>query len=156
MQFRSRAGQAALVLLAVFLRDHRVRAGCGPALTRPSRYVTDLAGGLPAGTRGRLNEKLAAFERETSDQLLVYTAARVPDGTTMEELSSRALRDWGVGQKGRLNGVLFFVFTAAPFRARLRFRAPRADNRRWMTQTRPAWLAGARGHRSSLFSSWSF
>ncbi|MDQ2870466.1 MAG: TPM domain-containing protein, partial [Acidobacteriota bacterium] len=36
--------------------------------------------------------------------------ARVPEGTTMEELSSRALRDWGVGQKGRSNGVIFFVF----------------------------------------------
>ncbi len=97
---------AAFCALAAFARAE------APALSRPTAYVTDLSGVFPPPRAARLNEKLAAFERATSTQILVYVASHVPDGTTMEELSSRALRDWGVGQKGRSNGVIFFVFPA--------------------------------------------
>ncbi|MEP7132576.1 MAG: TPM domain-containing protein, partial [Acidobacteriota bacterium] len=97
---------AAFCALAAFARAE------APALSRPTAYVTDVSGVFPPPRAARLNEKLAAFERATSTQILVYVAPHVPDGTTMEELSSRALRDWGVGQKGRSNGVIFFVFPA--------------------------------------------
>jgi uncharacterized protein len=66
---------------------------------------------LPAGRAAALNEKLAAFERETSNQVLVYIDRKISEGTTLEELSSRAIREWGVGQKGKANGVIFFLFT---------------------------------------------
>jgi uncharacterized protein len=84
----------------------------GPPLPpKPAKYVTDLAGVLPAGRAAALNEKLAAFERETSNQVLVYIDRKIPEGTTLEELSSRTIREWGVGQKGKSNGVIFFLFT---------------------------------------------
>lgn len=85
-------------------------AGEAPVLPKPTRYVTDTTGVVPSGRAAALNEKLAAFERETSDQILVYVADRVPEGTTLEELGARSMRDWGVGQKGKSNGVVFFVF----------------------------------------------
>ena len=85
-------------------------AGEAPALPKPARYVTDTAGVVPSDRAAALNEKLAAFERETSDQILVYVADRVPEGTTLEELGARSMREWGVGQKGKSNGVVFFVF----------------------------------------------
>ena len=34
----------------------------------------------------------------------------MPAGTTLEEMSSAAMRAWGVGQKGKRNGVALFVF----------------------------------------------
>ncbi|MEP6768261.1 MAG: TPM domain-containing protein [Acidobacteriota bacterium] len=83
----------------------RRRRSTGPQKTSPISR-----GSSPPERAPTWSEKLAAFERATSTQVLVYTAARVPGGTTMEELASRALRDWGVGQKGRSNGVIFFVF----------------------------------------------
>jgi uncharacterized protein len=77
---------------------------------RPGRYVTDTTGRLDAARLAALNEKLAAFERQTSTQVLVYVAAKLPAGTTLEEFANQAFHAWGIGQKGRDNGVLFVVF----------------------------------------------
>jgi uncharacterized protein len=57
-----------------------------------------------------LNERLAAFERETSNQVIVYVDRKVPAGTTLEEMSSGAMRAWGIGGKDKDNGVALFVF----------------------------------------------
>lgn len=99
---------AAFLLLALALPPLAARPPLPP---KPTKYVTDLAGALPAGRADTLNEKLAAFERGTSNQVLVYIGRRIPEVTTLEELSSRAIHDWEVGQKGRSNGVIFFLFT---------------------------------------------
>ncbi len=85
-------------------------ASGSPVPPKPDRYVTDLASVLSPDRAAALNEKLAAFERETSAQVLVYVAPRVPEGTTLEELGAAAIRAWGVGQKGKSNGLVFFVF----------------------------------------------
>jgi uncharacterized protein len=77
---------------------------------RPARYVTDLTGRVPAARVSALNEKLAAFERLTSTQVLVYVDSRVPAGTTLDEFANLAFRQWGIGQKGKDNGVLFVAF----------------------------------------------
>jgi uncharacterized protein len=73
--------------------------------------VTDRASVLGAARASALDERLAAFERETSNQVLVYVDRRLPESATIEELASRAYREWGIGQKGTSNGVLFLVFT---------------------------------------------
>ena len=77
---------------------------------KPDHYVTDRAGVLP--NAAALNEKLATFERQTSDQILVYVDQRLPADTTIEEMGSEAMRQWGVGQKGKDNGAILFVFVA--------------------------------------------
>jgi uncharacterized protein len=77
---------------------------------RPDTYVTDRTGRLDAARLSRLNGTLAAFERETSTQVLVYVDARMPAGATLEEVAAEAVRQWGVGQKGRDNGALFLAF----------------------------------------------
>ena len=77
---------------------------------RPERYATDRAGVIDAARLAALNERLAQFERETSNQILVYVDRRVPAGTTMEEFATAALGAWGVGQKGKDNGIVFFAF----------------------------------------------
>lgn len=82
-----------------------------PLPAKPAQYVTDVAGVLDATRRSALNEKLAAFERQTSDQVLVYVDKRVPEGTTLEEMAAEAIKTWGVGQKGKDNGAILFIFT---------------------------------------------
>ena len=82
-----------------------------PVPPRPARYVTDNAGVLPAGRAAALNEKLAAFERETSNQVVFWIDRRVAAGTTLEEFTNRCFHEWGVGQKAKSNGVAFFLFT---------------------------------------------
>jgi uncharacterized protein len=81
-----------------------------PVLEKPAKYVTDRAGVLPEARRAALNEELAAFERATSNQIVVYVDRRLPAGTTLEELANVTFRSWGIGQKAKGNGVLFLVF----------------------------------------------
>lgn len=95
----------------VLLVSAGVAAAEAPSLPKPSRYVTDRAAVLPAPRAAALNEKLAEFERQSSDQILVYVDRRVPEGTTLEELGAKSIREWGVGQKEKSNGLIFFVFT---------------------------------------------
>ncbi|MET0555474.1 MAG: TPM domain-containing protein [Vicinamibacteria bacterium] len=77
---------------------------------RPERYVTDRAGILDDSRRKALNERLAQFERETSNQVLVYVDRKLPADVTLEEFANRTFRAWKVGQKDKDNGVVFFAF----------------------------------------------
>ena len=95
-----------LVLLLAFL-------SAIPLPAKPTRYVTDKAAVLDATRAEALNEKLAQFERETSNQLLVYVDRDLPPDTTIEEMGSQAIHEWGVGQKGKDNGAILFLFTDA-------------------------------------------
>jgi uncharacterized protein len=99
----------AALALAATLGAGRTAAGAVPPA--PERHVTDLAGVLPPAVLDALDGQLEAFERETSHQLVVWIAPRVPEGTTPEELGADAIRSWGVGQAAKDNGLVFFVFT---------------------------------------------
>ena len=76
----------------------------------PASYVTDHANLLDDAREHALNERLAQYERDTSNQLMVYVDRRLPEGTTIEELSTAAFNAWGVGQEGKNNGVILFLF----------------------------------------------
>ncbi len=78
---------------------------------KPTRYVTDRAGVLPADRAERLNAKLEKFEQDTSNQLIVWTDQHVPENFTLEEFTVQAARKWAVGQGGKNNGIVLFVFT---------------------------------------------
>jgi len=96
-----------LVLLALAVRG--ASAGV-PVPPRPDRYATDRAGVADAARLAALNEKLAQFERETSNQVLVYLDRRLPPNVSIEEFAVDAFKAWGVGQKGKDNGVVVFAF----------------------------------------------
>ncbi len=81
-----------------------------PLPPRPTRYATDRSNTIDPARLSALNERLAAFERETSNQVIVYVDRKVPPGTTLEEMSSGAMRAWGIGGKSKDNGVALFVF----------------------------------------------
>jgi uncharacterized protein len=78
---------------------------------KPGTYVTDKAGVLDPARVKVINEKLAQFERATSDQVLVYVDRSLPPDTTIEQFSNEGMHQWGVGQKGKDNGAVLFLFT---------------------------------------------
>ncbi|HEY2796278.1 MAG TPA: TPM domain-containing protein [Thermoanaerobaculia bacterium] len=78
---------------------------------KPTRYVTDRAGVLGSGRAEALNARLEQFERDTSDQLLVWVDRKIPEGFTLEDFTVRAAQKWGPGQKKIDNAVILFVFT---------------------------------------------
>jgi uncharacterized protein len=100
---RARRGLLAAVLLLA-------PALCAAAIVFPplTGRVVDSAGMLSAGTQQALTELLAAHEQASSDQIVVVT---LPDlqGYTIEEYGYQLGRHWGIGQKGKNNGVLLLV-----------------------------------------------
>jgi uncharacterized protein len=78
---------------------------------KPAGYVTDNAGVLDPSRAKAVNEKLAQFERETSNQVLVYVDHKLPPDTTIEQFANDAFHQWQVGQKGKDNGAALFLFT---------------------------------------------
>src|SRR5229473_541779 len=92
---------------AVFLFLCLAAAALGAAVAippAPERYVTDRAGVLPADRAGALNARLEQYEKETSNQILVWIDGKIPENTTLEEFTVVASRRWAAGQKGKNNG----------------------------------------------------
>ena len=66
---------------------------------KPDHYVTDRAGVLR--NANALNEKLANFERQTSDQILVYVDQHLPPNTTIEEMEARPCANGALVGRGK-------------------------------------------------------
>ena len=77
---------------------------------KPDRYFNDYAGVVSPGSAQRFNEQLAQFERETSNQIVVAVWRTMPSQSSIEDFTQRTFQAWQVGQKGRNNGAVFFVF----------------------------------------------
>jgi uncharacterized protein len=98
-------GTLAALLLLLAVAAHALEV---PYLTG---RVTDNAELLDAGARRDLGELLAAHERKTGNQVVVLTIASL-EGENLEAFANRVFNAWGLGQKGRDNGVLLLVVPA--------------------------------------------
>jgi uncharacterized protein len=78
--------------------------------SKPDRYFNDYAAVVDQATALPLNEQLAQFERETSTQLLVAIYRTMESESSVADYTQRIAQTWGVGQKGRNNGAVLFVF----------------------------------------------
>lgn len=79
----------------------------------PKRFFTDSTGVVPPGMAAQIEQRLLAFQKESSSQVLVVVSDRVPVGyTSMEEYTNRTAQAWRVGVKGRDNGAILFVFVS--------------------------------------------
>jgi len=74
----------------------------------PRGKVNDFANMLKAEDRATLEEMLAGVERETTAEIAVVTVATL-GGKPVEEYASRLFSEWGIGKKGRDNGVLILI-----------------------------------------------
>ena len=76
-----------------------------PALTGP---VVDDAHLLSGNALEQLSQKLAAYARENGTQVVVVTLPTL-NGYPIREYGYQLGRHWGIGQKGKNNGVLLIV-----------------------------------------------
>lgn len=76
----------------------------------PTRWATDTAGFLSPQTVRALDARLAAYERDTGRQVIVWVGKTTGD-TTIEDWAVRTFEAWGIGRKGRDDGVALFVFS---------------------------------------------
>ena len=95
----------AAVLLALALCAGQALALDVPRLTG---RVNDNAGMLSKEAVSRLDATLADFQRTDSTQLVVLTIPSL-QGEPLEDYAVKVAQAWGIGQKGKDNGVLLLV-----------------------------------------------
>jgi uncharacterized protein len=79
---------------------------------KPPAYFNDYANVVSKEKALALNEKLAQFERETSNQVVVAVFRKMQSDSSIEDYAQRIAQAWGIGQKSQSqgNGVLLLVF----------------------------------------------
>jgi uncharacterized protein len=73
--------------------------------------INDMANLLSPEAAARLEQKLAGFEQETSNQVAVLTIPSL-QGDDVEQFAIRVADQWKLGQKGKDNGVLLIIAQA--------------------------------------------
>lgn len=79
-----------------------------PPRPNPPKLVNDFANVLSPEEERALEQKLVQFNDSTSTQVAVITLNSL-EGYTVEEVAHKFLRDWGVGQKNKNNGVVLLA-----------------------------------------------
>jgi uncharacterized protein len=74
----------------------------------PRGRVSDYAGVLTVDQRRNLEEKLARFEEETTNQVTVVIIPTLA-GDSLEDYSIRLAEKWRIGRKGKDNGVILLI-----------------------------------------------
>jgi uncharacterized protein len=100
-----------LVAVLIFLSGF-----ANPALSaevippKPAGYFNDYANVVSKEKAVALNEKLAQFERETSDQVVVAVFRKMETDSDVADYTRRIAESWKVGQAEKRNGAVLFVF----------------------------------------------
>jgi uncharacterized protein len=99
---------ACCVALAAMAFAMAAAAYAGPTFPPLTGRVVDEAGLLTPEDRAALTGELAALEETSTDQLAVVTLKSL-QGYSIEDFGYQLGRAWGIGQKGKDNGVLLIV-----------------------------------------------
>jgi uncharacterized protein len=75
---------------------------------KPEGRVTDLTRTLSQDEIAALEQKLSAFEQETTNQIAVLLIPSL-EGDSLEDYSIRLAEKWKIGQKGKNNGIILLV-----------------------------------------------
>jgi uncharacterized protein len=97
-----RAGLAAAALL------YGLSGAAAPKFPALTGRVVDDAGLISPAARERLSDMLAQHEKQTTNQVVVVTLPSL-QGYPIEDFGYQLGRQWGIGQKGKDNGVLLLV-----------------------------------------------
>ena len=79
-----------------------------PEPMSPPRLVNDFVGLLTPEQQNALEQKLEAFDRKTSTQIAVVAVDDL-DGYAPGDYAQRLYDKWGIGRKGKDNGILILV-----------------------------------------------
>ena len=82
--------------------------GCSKTLPTPIGRINDFAAILDDATERQLDVILEALENQTTAEVAVATVVSL-EGLSLDEYANTLFNQWGVGQKGKDNGVLVVV-----------------------------------------------
>lgn len=95
-----------LILSILVFVPNRVAAYSSPGT--PTGYVNDFAGVLTPEIKQQLETRLSTLDASTSAQISVVTIKNL-GGDSIENYTEKLFAEWGIGQKGKDNGVLLLV-----------------------------------------------
>ena len=98
---------AVVVLLGVLTAEASAAEVIPP---KPPAYFNDYANVVSKEKARALNEKLAQFERETSNQVVVAVFRKMESDSDVADYTRRIAESWKVGQAEKRNGAVLFVF----------------------------------------------
>jgi uncharacterized protein len=99
---------AALLLAATELAGNAAAQISQPKFPELTGRVVDEAGIIKYEDRQELERELEALEAKSTDQVVVATVKSL-QGYEIEEFGYQLGRKWGIGQKGKDNGVILIV-----------------------------------------------
>lgn len=105
--FRSALKMLFVVMLMALANVAHAQSTDKPAIALTDRVV-DAAGVLSFAQQQELIAKLSAYEKESSDQIVVATVPSL-NGMDIETYANRLYRAWAIGQKTENNGILLLV-----------------------------------------------
>ena len=76
----------------------------------PPRYFNDYARQISSSVANQLNQQLEAYERQSSNQILVVIYPQMDSDSSVQDYTYRIAESWKVGQAERNNGAVLFVF----------------------------------------------
>jgi uncharacterized protein len=79
-----------------------------PERPDPPRLVNDFAGMISGGDAEAIERKLDAYNDSTSTQIAIVTIPTL-GGAEINQFATELFHKWGIGQKGKDNGVLLFI-----------------------------------------------
>lgn len=82
-----------------------------PIPPAPTRWVTDNVGFMSTDAQTSLDNKLAAYQRSTGHQVIVWIGDSTGDDS-LEDWTIHALEKWRVGRKNLDDGVILFIFAS--------------------------------------------
>jgi uncharacterized protein len=99
-----------IVLAAVLLVPLMVQGQTDAIPERPSppRLVNDFTGFLSSAEQNQLERKLVAFNDSTSTQIVIIIVKSL-NGYEVSDMATQIGHKWGVGQKGKNNGIVILV-----------------------------------------------
>ena len=77
----------------------------------PAAHFNDYAGVVSPQTSLALDQKLAQFERDSSNQVVVAIYPKMESDSSVQDYTFRVAQAWHVGLKGTNNGAVLFIFT---------------------------------------------
>ena len=95
-------------IAALWLIAAVVCLGIDPKTLTPQGYVSDFAGVLSAQTRVELSSYAKRVEQATGAEMAFVTISTL-DGEPIESFANDLYRQWGIGKKGKDEGLLFLL-----------------------------------------------
>ena len=75
---------------------------------KPQGYVSDFARVVDPGSRAQIEAYAGRLERVTGTQIAIVTLLTL-DGEPVEDVANELVRQWGIGQKGKDEGLLLLL-----------------------------------------------